>query len=265
MDFSVEPANFFVTAPFQELQNTLLDLFIAHDLQPEIGLEGDILYSKSPDDFQQVAAMLESQGLNCTLHAPFFDLNPGALDPHIRQASRNKLRLAFDLIPIFKPKAIVCHLNYESNKHSYKYHSWFQHAKETWQTLLQLAKQHQTPIVLENTYETNPTQHILMLEALNSPFCQFCLDTGHLQSFAATTWQVWETIINRNLSHMHLHDNCGDRDSHLSVGRGNFDFSGLFSHLARHKISPTVTIEPHSLDDLWVSLKNLNDMGVITR
>lgn len=263
MPFWVDKSGFFINAPFQEFQDSLLNLFITHRLQPEIGLEGDVLYTKSRDDFKQVADTLKSHKLRCTLHAPFFDLAPGALDPHIRQASRNKLRLAFDLIPLFKPKAIVCHLNFESNKHGYKHPEWFLHARETWQDLLNVCEAHQTPLMFENTYESSPEQHLLMLEALDSPLAQFCLDTGHLQCFANTPWESWQAIIDTQLGHLHLHDNCGERDSHLAVGRGNFNFTGLFNHLAKNGLQPTVTIEPHSLDDLWASLKHLQEMGVI--
>jgi len=263
MSFSVQHDNFFVNAPFKELQDHLLEIFIAHDLQPEIGLEGGTLYDTSENEFKEVAKALAQHGLRSTLHAPFFDLSPGALDPYILQATRHKLRLAFDLIPIFRPKVIVCHLNFEDNKHGYKHAEWFKHAQESWADLLEVATRHQTTLVLENTYEQNPEQHLLMLNALDSPFCKFCLDTGHLNTFAQTSWQPWKSVISRDLGHIHLHDNLGDRDSHLAVGRGNFDFSGLFAYLAKLQIKPTVTIEPHTIEDLWACLKNLQEMAVL--
>jgi sugar phosphate isomerase/epimerase len=263
MPFSINPTDFFVNAPFIQLQDHLLDLFIEHNLQPEIGLEGDLLYTQSIDDFQKVADKLQSNNLGCTLHAPFFDLSPGALDHKIREVTRNKLHLAFDLIPVFKPKAVVCHLNFESNKHGYKHEAWFKHAKKTWQELLTVAEKHDTPLMLENTYEESPEQHLLMLEALDSPLAKFCFDTGHVISFADSNWQQWQAILNNRLGHLHLHDNDGDLDSHLAIGRGKFDFAGFFNLLSKDGLHPTVTIEPHSLDDLWESLETLQDMGVL--
>jgi len=263
MSFFVSRDNFFVNAPFKELQDHLLETFVSHHLQPEIGLEGDTLYTTGANEFREIAAVLKEHGLRSTLHAPFFDLSPGALDPYIRKATRHKLRLAFDLIPIFKPKVMVCHLNFEANKHGYKETEWFKQAKKTWHKLLETAARHQTTLVLENTYEKTETQHLQMLAALDSPYGKFCLDTGHLNSFAATSWQPWQTVIDRHLGHIHIHDNLGDRDSHLAVGRGNFDFTGLFDYLAKLQIKPTVTIEPHTIDDLWECLKRLRKMAVI--
>ena len=59
------------------------------------------------------------------------------------------------------------------------------------------------------------------------------------------------------LAHLHLHDNNGRRDEHLGIGRGKFDFQGLFKFLTKHDLQPLITLEPHSEDDLWVSLRAL--------
>ncbi len=103
----------FVNAPWYELKSHYLDMFINHGIQPEIGLEGLCLYDETEDEFKRISSILQENNLSCTLHAPFFDLAPGALDPVILQASRNKLRKAFRLIAVFKPKVIVCHLHFE--------------------------------------------------------------------------------------------------------------------------------------------------------
>ncbi len=263
MTFSVPSTDFFVNAPFMQLEDDLLDLFIKHGLQPEIGLEGDALYTRSSGDFERVAVQLKKNGLSCTLHAPFFDLAPGGLDPHIRKASRKKLRLAFELISIFQPKVIVCHLSFEANKHGYKQAEWFAHSRKTWQELLTVAKKNKTLLVFENTYETSPEQHILMLKELNSPAAGFCLDTGHILAFAKNSWQDWLPALD-SLGHLHLHDNHGDSDEHLAVGLGTFDFTGLFRYLSERVLKPTVTIEPHTRDDLWASLDKLKSMGVLS-
>lgn len=263
MTFSVPAADFFVNAPFLQLEDGLLDLFVQHGLQPEIGLEGEVLYTKEISAFKNVATKLAKNGLACTLHAPFFDLAPGGLDPYIRRASREKLQRAFDLIPLFRPKVIVCHLNFEANKHGYKHTEWFAHAKKTWLALLDVAAQNNTMVAFENTYETSPDQHILMLDALDSQKAGFCLDTGHVLAFAKNSWTNWLAALDR-LVHLHLHDNHGDTDEHLGVGLGSFDFTGLFQHLGKIGAKPTITIEPHSRDDLWVSLANLRKMGVLT-
>lgn len=262
MTFRTTAERCFINAPIRLLEGGLLPTFLKHRFQPEIGLEGDALYTMTEGQFSAIARRLRNGGLACTLHAPFFDLAPGALDPKIRAASREKLALAFALIPIFQPKAIICHLNFESNKHGYKLEEWFGHALETFQSLLAMAAPHGVTMALENTYEVEPSQHIRMMRALNSPFARICLDTGHLMAFARRPWQDWLPALPW-IGHLHLHDNQGESDSHLALGRGGFDFAGLFAALAQHDAQPPLTLEPHSEEDLWGSLSALAKMGVV--
>ena len=234
----------FVHAPFARLRDHLDD-YINAGIQPEIGLEGELLYTEPEENFVAVARALRTAGLSCTLHAPFFELYPGSLDSRIRQVSRAKLALAFDLLPIFRPQSIVCHLGFEENKHSYKEEAWFRHSLAAWEPLARRAGQAQTTLMLENTYEQGPEQIKKMLITLASPHARFCLDVGHVLAFAKNRWQDWLPEMTPYLGQLHLHDNHGDRDLHLAIGEGIFDFHSLFDYLRREKIFPLLTLEPH--------------------
>lgn len=262
MSFHTTPECCFINAPIRHLQGELLPFMLKNHFQPEIGLEGDALYSMTGQEFKQIATALRQEGLGCTLHAPFFDLSPGALDARIRTVTREKLRLAVELIDTFSPRAIICHLNFESNKHGYKLDEWFAHAVETFRQLLRMAARHQTTLCLENTYETEPGQHLRMMQALDSPYARICLDVGHLQAFAKCPWQEWLPALPW-VGHLHLHDNQGDTDTHQAIGRGRFDFPGFFAALAQHGVQPNLTLEPHSKEDLWLSLDALAGMDVV--
>lgn len=263
MSFRTTPERCFINAPIlQLLDGELLPFFLKHRFQPEIGLEGNALYSKSAKEFRQLANKLEGEGLSCTLHAPFFDLSPGALDPKIRAATREKLHLAFELIDIFKPQTVICHLNFESNKHGYKIEEWFAQAEETFRLLLAIAASRQTTLALENTYESEPSQHIRMMKALNSPYAKVCLDVGHMEAFAKCHWRDWLPVMPW-VGHLHLHDNQGDTDTHQAIGHGKFDFPGFLGALDQHNIHPRITLEPHTDKDLWASLDALARLDVV--
>lgn len=251
----------FVNVPFERLRK-YLRLISDHRLQPEIGLDGDVLYTRSRADFTGLARFLKAEGLACTLHAPFVDLAPGAVDPYIRQASRNKLRKAFELIEVFEPVAVVCHLNYEKNKHGYKQAEWLRHSLDTWRDLLDLAARHRTPLMLENTYETEAAMHRLILEELASDYARFCFDVGHSMAFAHSDWRDWLPELAPWLGQLHLHDNNGDTDEHLAVGAGRFDFAGLFAYLKTAGLQPVITLEPHEEAGLWASLAALDKLGL---
>jgi sugar phosphate isomerase/epimerase len=241
----------FINAPWYDLKEKYLDLFLEHRIQPEIGLEGLCLYNEDHKAFKRVATSLQKAGLACTLHAPFFDLAPGGLDPFILEKTREKLRKAFALLPIFQPRSIVCHLQFEENKHGYVYQQWFANACATWTELVLLAKRYNVPVMFENTYEKDPSVHTAMLTHLHTPFAGFCLDTGHLLAFAGSAWQEWLPAMLPWIGQLHVHDNEGRRDEHLAPGRGKFDFPGLFTFLRQNNVHPILTFEPHSEEDLW--------------
>ena len=158
----------FINAPFDQLRQGLTEIFVRHGLRPEIGLEGDCLWELDRSDFEKTADLLRRNGLACTLHAPFSDLAPGARDPRILEISREKLRRAFALIPVFRPQSIVCHLGYDEYKHSYTFDGWLRASLATWNELLDKAGRSGTPVMFENTYEPGPHIHRSLFDRLSA-------------------------------------------------------------------------------------------------
>ena len=82
----------FVNIPFADFEK-YENLVQEHRINPEIGLAGDSLYSFSRQNFKDRAKFLQDEGLQCTLHAPFHDMLPGALDKYVLNACReNEVR-----------------------------------------------------------------------------------------------------------------------------------------------------------------------------
>jgi sugar phosphate isomerase/epimerase len=248
--------NCFVNAPFLRLQENMA-WYIEQGIQPEIGLEGTVLYDLNRADFQRVADQLHNANLQCTLHGPFYELYPASLDPHIQAISRYKLRKAFELIEIFQPQSIVCHLGFEANKHGYREEEWFANSLEAWRELVDLAATHATPVMFENTYEQSVVQLKRMLAALDSEYARFCFDVGHVPAFAKNRWQDWLPELSPWLGQIHLHDNHGDLDDHLGLGEGQVDFPGIFGFLRQEGLQPIVTMEPHHVGGMETGFRYL--------
>ncbi len=253
----------FVNAPFARLQRDLLDLFLRHGLQPEIGLEGGWFWEIGQDEMQHVADRLQAAGLGCTLHAPFHDLVPGGFDPRMVALTRKKLQQAFALLPLFRPVSIVCHLGYEEIRHANDPERWLAVSLETWQPLLEQAAAHGVRVMFENTYEPGPAMPALLLERLHHAAAGFCLDVGHVLAFSRTPWQEWLERMAPWLGQLHLHDNDGEKDLHLAPGQGIFPFADLFQALKRQSIRPIVTLEPHREEDLLTSVETVRQPGML--
>ena len=254
----------FINVPFPRLKTDLLKVVLDNRIRPEIGLIDNVLYDESTAEFTRIAKILKSEGLACTLHAPFQDLIPSAKDPEILKASRNKLKKAFALLEIFEPQSIVCHPNFEPDKHGSKEEQWFAQSYETWHELLQMAESCKIPMMLENTYENSPQQLQRLLKTLNSPYARFCFDVGHVMAFAKNNWQDWLPTLEPWLGQLHLHDNDGNSDAHLGVGEGIFNFKELFSYLKEKQLKPLITLEPHQEEELWRGFANIQRMNLFS-
>lgn len=212
---------------------------------------------------RQTADLLTDSGLKVTLHAPFMDLRPGALDETIRRASIDRLKQVFDLVPYFHPLRIVCHPCFDSRYYVSCDEEWLETSAATWLELIELIRGTESIIALENVYEREPSILRRLFERLSSDRVCFCLDTGHFNVFARTALNVWLAELGQYLGHLHLHDNHGKFDEHLPVGNGTFPFAELFQTLPKIKANPTITVEAHAEAHLWESLNNIKKMGIL--
>lgn len=252
-----------VHIPFHLLKERHLDMIIGEGLNPEISFNHATFALYEIADFRRVAEALLKAGLTVTLHAPFLDLRPGALDPIIRQASRERLQQVFALVPLFHPRSVVCHPSFDKHYYLSGEKLWLQNSIDTWQHFLGLAEKMDTMIALENVYENDPSQLAALLEALPSERLCFCFDTGHFNVYSDTPLDTWMERLACRIGQVHLHDNQGDYDAHLPLGEGNFPIRHFFALLARWDLEPIITIEAHTEKNLWQALKNIESLEIL--
>jgi len=246
-----------VHVPFRMLEGGFLDTVIAKGISPEIGFDCAILDATGKDRFREVADRFSDAGLRVTFHAPFMDLRPGAIDPRIREVSRERIQQVFGLVPLFRPRTVVCHPSFDSRYYVSSERKWLENSILTWSTFVEQAAELDTLLLLENVYEKEPRQLVHLLTALDSPRVRFCLDTGHCNAFSDAPLSSWLEELGTFLGEVHLHDNDGSRDAHLPIGEGDFPFMELFGFLKTKVNRPILTLEAHSADHLSRTLETL--------
>jgi sugar phosphate isomerase/epimerase len=247
-----------VNAPFGMLWERYLPLFLEEHLNPEIGLDAVSLDRFSRRDFSKAADQLHQAGLHITLHGPFQDLLPGALDARILAATRARLQDAFDLVEIFQPRSIVCHIGYEARHYQGLEERWLAHSVATWEPLAEQAARHGALVALENVYETQPELIRELFTRLQAPNICFCLDVGHVQAFGGGNFQEWLEKVGGLVGQLHLHDNHGAQDEHLTLGAGIIPLPHILSFFADRDQTPVITLEPHHENSLLPSLEFLS-------
>jgi sugar phosphate isomerase/epimerase len=246
-----------VNIPFPFLQAGYLEKFLSRGLNPEIGLDAYSLGHYPPRAFHQVARAFHGAGRRITLHGPFQDLAPGALDDGVLGAARCRLRQAFRYLPVFRPTAVVCHLGYEARHYRWDQELWLARSAATWKELAGRAAPYGVTVMLENVSETEPELFLEVLARANAPNLKVCFDVGHLLAFSTGDFPYWLKTLAPVIGHLHLHDNHGDEDNHLALGAGRVPLKETLDYLAAHKRRPSVTLEPHQEGSLEPSLEYL--------
>ena len=253
-----------VNMPFRMLIDEYLDVILEEGINPEVGLDCFALDHFSRNEFCDVADTLHGAGLSITLHAPFFDLRPGALDRKVREVTMERLRQVFDLVPCFRPRSVVCHSAFDERYYVSHEEQWLENSVDTWSGLMKSVAEGGTQVALENVYENSSKSLGLLLDALGGArnIC-FCFDTGHFNAFSLTSLDEWMDALGSRIGQVHLHDNHGSTDEHLPVGEGTFPFQRFFELLRQKGVQPIVTLEPHTQEDLWCTLENIKRMELL--
>lgn len=191
-----------------------------------------------------------------TIHAPFMDLSPGAVDSKVRAVTIERFLHIFRIAETLKPKVIVFHSGYEKWKYALRIDTWLEGSFLTWKHLLPRAREMGLRIAIENIFEDEPTNLRLLMEELGSQNFGLCFDTGHFNLFSKIPLKEWLSQLKPYIIELHLHDNNKEADAHKPIGEGTFDFDTLFSMLKDKDL--LYTIEAHNAEDAVKSIKMLN-------
>jgi sugar phosphate isomerase/epimerase len=234
-----------------------LEFIRRHRLNLEIFFSAETLDTLSKNDLESLLRDLD-YGPSLSIHGPFMDLSPGAVDNKIREVTRRRFDQVFDVAVSLKPKSIVFHSGYEKWKYALKVDVWLSKSLEFWQPLAARAEDLGTTIAIENIFEDQPDNLAALASGMASPFFGLCFDTGHCNLFTAVPLRVWLDKLSHYLVELHLHDNDSSADQHLPIGEGTFDFNNLFDTL--HDKNLIYTVESHSPEKVLRSIKNLENL-----
>jgi sugar phosphate isomerase/epimerase len=191
-----------------------------------------------------------------TIHAPFMDLSPGAVDEKVRAVTIGRFSHIMDIAEIMAPKSVVFHSGYEKWKYALKVDLWLEKSMETWAPLSRRARDMGLKIAIENIFEDEPSNLRLLMDEMGSDHFGICFDTGHFNLFSKIPLAGWLGLLMPYIHELHLHDNNRTSDEHLAIGKGTFDFAALFSFLKEREL--IYTIEGHTPEDVLESIERLN-------
>ena len=245
-----------VHIPFDKIQE-YIDFIVKKNLNLEIYFSSAILDTISDKSILAAREMLKHDP-SLSIHAPFMDLSPGAVDAKVRDATLNRFFHVLDIAEILKPKAIVFHSGYEKWKYALNIDLWLEKSLLTWQPLNAKAAAMGVKIAIENIFEDEPANLRMLMEKMNSDNFGICFDTGHFNLFSKVPLETWISALKPYFIELHLHDNDKTSDQHLPIGEGIFDFKRFFE-LIRDK-NCIYTLEAHSKQSVLRSMASLQTL-----
>ncbi|MCD6127817.1 MAG: sugar phosphate isomerase/epimerase [Methanomicrobia archaeon] len=195
------------------------------------------------------------------VHSPIYDINLASLNNLIRKASVKTLKKTIDFIykKDINTEIFVVHAGHLTHNLGEVY------LKKAWRSLrksinelLKKGEEYSIVIGVENSQKKRdrvliryPEDYIRLKEEINSDFLKYVFDLGH-----ANTWKIdlkeAIRVLGEDIVLFHLHDNNGENDSHLPLGKGSIDFS-----IIKNEKRP-MTLEMKTLRDLKASLAYLS-------
>ena len=242
-----------IHVPFDKIEEHM-ELILQNRFNLEIYFNSNVLDSLEMDLLIKIKEALGHKP-SITIHAPFMDLSPAAVDSRVREATIGRLNQVLDIAVILHPLAVVCHSGYEKWKYSLNIDLWLRKSLETWLPLNERARSLECKIAIENIFEEEPTNLRLLMEEISSPNFGICFDTGHCNLFSRVSIDKWIEDLGRYIIELHLHDNDTSADQHYPIGEGTFDFDHFFSLLKDR--SCIHTIEAHTPERVLKSIAGL--------
>jgi sugar phosphate isomerase/epimerase len=220
-------------------------------------LPGDL----TREQWMDIRQTLSRAQIRPLLHASYIELNLSSPNPLLREAALKQIRECLEIALYLDSPYMVVHPG--NLNRNYPKSLMDQVRTSLIQTLGELAAEAEKrglAIGLENGWngENHPIigsseDHLGIVEQVGSPALGILLDLGHANTFDEELCLYMERV-RGSLVGMHLHDNNGQRDQHLPLGRGSLPQDAIEMAL---RLSVPVILEMNSLDDLKESLRTI--------
>lgn len=205
---------------------------------------------------KRLAEIKHSRDIIYTIHSPLLDMNIASANLPIRITSTKLVMKSLDNAREIGAAAVVVHPGSKTYfESSYPDIAW-EYNKESLRRIIAYAEDLGVNVGVENmpghtSLFLQRAEEFRRLDDEGVPL-NITLDIGH----ANTSGQLGPFLEMRDrIIHLHVHDNAGDSDAHMVVGRGTVDWKQVVSKLSLEKI--TAVIEPSSVSDAKASLQNI--------
>ncbi len=229
----------------------------------ELLVDHEVLAPEFRAELEDIAAELSERKIPCRFHAPFRNLYPAGHDPEAVDLVRRRLQSTLDLAPLFGVKHLVVHPAWDPRGDVLDREAWLDRAEAFWNSMVPSLEAAEAVFLLENIFDLDPSLLVDLLARLAPERFGFLFDTGHFNAFSEVGLGDWMNALAPRLQSIHIHDNAGQYDEHLALGRGSFPWGDLFEWVGVQNRPLEWTLENRSVEDVIASLRFLGQSSGI--
>ena len=189
------------------------------------------------------AEVLENYNLKYSIHAPFIDVNIASVQDKSRINSVDQIKSSIDLANKIDAECVVVHPGLTS----FLPNKYFKNEVTNFanESMIELGRYAEDLGVLA-TFENMPSFNTMIydnMEELNEFLVSndlfMTLDIGHAMHSGYGADEMYFDCI----KHVHIHDNFGDDDAHLTLGEGTIDLNTIVNTLEKNNYDGIYIIE----------------------
>jgi sugar phosphate isomerase/epimerase len=201
------------------------------------------------DHVAKAAELMKSLSMDAnSFHAPFADsIDISSLDPGQRARSVREVIAACDAAAALRASYLVLHPGPEREGRPPP-EEWYRRMRSAADSLNEVAghcRHLGVTLLLENMLPHLMFGHVsdlmFLLGAIRETNVGTCLDTGH--AFLSKDLRTVVHKLSGHLRMLHVNDNLGDSDAHLSPGEGAIDWISLFRQLRQWNFHGPLILE----------------------
>lgn len=207
-----------------------------------------------PENVRRIDGVLSGTGLGVTVHAPYGDLNLATLNYPIWRESIRQICLCIEKASEWTD-IVTIHPGYLSPVGKMMPEAAWRRQKDALAEIGACALEHSVTACLENMISIKeflcrvPDELLGMTDGIEG--VGITIDIGHANTMGLVD-QFLPHLSRAN--HLHIHDNHGESDEHLALGKGTIDWDVVGRHITRdyHGIA---VVEGRSLEEGRASLQ----------
>lgn len=197
-----------------------------------------------------------------SLHGPFLDLNPMTYDSLILEATTKRYEQVYEAARRLEAEKIVFHTCLMPD--AYLLIGWAERMAEFFKRFLD--GKDGIMVVMENVFDRTPEPMLEVARLVDRPDFKLCLDIGHANCYSEVSVLDWANCFGNYVNHVHVHDNTGEKDSHMALEEGNIPYQEVLALLKQNNPQMDCTIECSSIERVkqsYACLSLLKENGIL--